>query len=173
LLGTESFLERKGGEMSFLRTDLHPVRHKSHSPHHIIGVKQHSYLREGSLLLGADGCLTRIGDALGSRRIVLGVGQRVSMLSAKTYVYRFLRIPEWLRPRRYWSSAQAMLDDCEGLEEKGRFKRLDEGRMALRRCQDFDETTMEYSICIRMAAESSTKRWTKQLYHIALLSINR
>ena len=66
-----------------------------------------------------------------------------------------------------------MLDDYEGLDEKGRFKRLDEGRMALRRCQDFDETTMKYSICVRMAVESSTKRWTKQLYYIALLSINR
>jgi hypothetical protein len=124
-------------------------------------------------LLGADGCLTRIGEASGSRRIVLNVGQRISTLSAKTYVYRFLRIPEWLRPKRYWSSAQTMLDDYEGLDEKGRFKRLDEGRMALRRCQDFDETTMKYSICVRMAVGSSTKRWTKQLYYIALLSINR
>ena len=52
-------------------------------------------------------------------------GEDLNPESARTYVYRFLHYLEWLKSKRYWSSAKAMLDDYERLEEKDRFKHVD------------------------------------------------
>jgi len=52
-------------------------------------------------------------------------GEDLNPESARTYVYRFLHYLDWLKSSRHWSSAKAMLDDYESLDEKDRFNHVD------------------------------------------------
>jgi len=45
--------------------------------------------------------------------------------TAKNYVYYFLRYLEWVRSRRYWRSAKAMLEEYGELDQKEQFRHLD------------------------------------------------
>ncbi|MCJ7505544.1 hypothetical protein MUP05_03610 [Candidatus Bathyarchaeota archaeon] len=45
--------------------------------------------------------------------------------TAKSYVYYFLAYLDWVKSRKHWQSAKAMLDDYDKLDEKERFSHLD------------------------------------------------
>lgn len=49
----------------------------------------------------------------------------LNLNTAKNYVYYFLGYLDWVKSKKHWQSAKAMLDDYDKLDEKERFKHLD------------------------------------------------
>jgi hypothetical protein len=45
--------------------------------------------------------------------------------TARTYVFYLLRYVEWVKEKKYWSSAQEMLDDYAKLDERAQYRHLD------------------------------------------------